>query len=208
MSLCLVSGQGGVLLEGSHCIFHFWAPRGSRSLSLEFEWDQTCQSWMWWPGLPSSYGGGGLVAKLCRTLCDPMDCKLPGSYVHGILQARTLEGVAISFSGDLPDPGIEPGSPALQADSLTTEPPGKPRPPPTSDQFLGFLGRKGDVGMKGDMGVMGPPGARGDKGDAGKPGSPGKNLHCQGCCPVGIPLLSSRLKLEGKNTMPKNPSVF
>ena len=62
--------------------------------------------------------------------------------------------------------------------------------------------------MKGDMGVMGPPGARGDKGDAGKPGSPGKSLHCQVCCPGGIPLLSSRLKLEGKNTTPKNPSVF
>ena len=55
-----------------------------------------------------------------------MNCSLPGSSVHGILQARTLEWVAISFSGDLPDPGIEPGSPALQADSLPSEPPGKP----------------------------------------------------------------------------------
>ena len=34
----------------------------------------------------------------CRTLCDPMDCSLPGFSVHGILQARTLEWVAISFS--------------------------------------------------------------------------------------------------------------
>jgi len=32
-----------------------------------------------------------LVAKLCPTICDPMDCSLPGSSVHGILQARTLE---------------------------------------------------------------------------------------------------------------------
>ena len=40
----------------------------------------------------------GLVAKLCPTLVDPMDCSLPGSSVHGILQARTLEWVAISFS--------------------------------------------------------------------------------------------------------------
>ena len=37
-----------------------------------------------------------------------------------------VEQVAIPFSGDLPDPGIEPGSPALQADSLLPEPPGKP----------------------------------------------------------------------------------
>ena len=38
------------------------------------------------------------VAQLCLTLCDPMDCSLPGSSVHGILQARILEWVAISFS--------------------------------------------------------------------------------------------------------------
>ena len=46
----------------------------------------------------SSLGGGGLVAKLCLTLCDPMDDSLPGSSVHGILQARILDWVAISFS--------------------------------------------------------------------------------------------------------------
>ena len=39
-----------------------------------------------------------LVAKLCPILCDPIDCGLPGSSVHGILQARTLEWVTISFS--------------------------------------------------------------------------------------------------------------
>ena len=43
-----------------------------------------------------------------------------------ILQARTLEWVAMSSPGDLPNPGIEPRSPALQADSLPSEPPGKP----------------------------------------------------------------------------------
>ena len=49
----------------------------------------------------------------CVRLCDPMDCSLPGFSVHGIFQARVLEWVAISFSRDLPDPWIEPGSPAL-----------------------------------------------------------------------------------------------
>ena len=39
-----------------------------------------------------------LVAPSCSTLCDPMDCTLPGSSVHGILQGRILEWVAISFS--------------------------------------------------------------------------------------------------------------
>ena len=38
------------------------------------------------------------VSQSCPTLCDPMDCSLPGSSVHGIFQARTLEWVAISFS--------------------------------------------------------------------------------------------------------------
>ena len=54
-----------------------------------------------------------------------MDCNPPGCSVHGILQARILEWVAIPFSRDLPDPGIKPGSPALQADSLPSEPPVK-----------------------------------------------------------------------------------
>ena len=39
-----------------------------------------------------------LVAWLCPTLCDPMDYSLPGSSVHGIVHARILEWVAISFS--------------------------------------------------------------------------------------------------------------
>ena len=61
----------------------------------------------------------GLVAPLCPTLCDPMDCSPPGSAVHGILQARILEWVAFPSPGDLPDPGVELGS--LQADSLPSE---------------------------------------------------------------------------------------
>ena len=55
-----------------------------------------------------------------------MDCSLPGSSVRGILQARILEWVAIPFSEDLPDPGLKPRSPTLQADSLPSKSPGKP----------------------------------------------------------------------------------
>ena len=58
-----------------------------------------------------------LVAKSCQTLCDPMDCSSPGSSVHGISQARTLEQVAISFSRG----SSRPTSPALlywQVESL------------------------------------------------------------------------------------------
>ena len=61
-----------------------------------------------------------LVTQSCLTFCDPMACSLPGSPVHGILQARILEWVAISFN--LPDPVIETGSPALQANYLLSEP--------------------------------------------------------------------------------------
>ena len=58
----------------------------------------------------------------------PMDCSLPGSLVHGIFPARVLEWVAnFPSPGVLPNPGIEPGSPELQADALPSEPPGKPR---------------------------------------------------------------------------------
>ena len=133
------------------------------------------------------------VAQSYLTLCDPMDCSLQTSSIHGIFQASVLEWVAISFSretsqsrnrtqvscmqadslltelwgkphshvqffvslgavayqaplsmgfpkqeywsglpfpspGDRPNPGIEPRSPTLQADALTSEPPGKPIP--------------------------------------------------------------------------------
>ena len=54
-----------------------------------------------------------------------LDCSPPGSSVHGIVQERALEWVAVCLPGDLPDPGIEPRSHALQADSLQSEPPGK-----------------------------------------------------------------------------------
>ena len=42
--------------------------------------------------------GESEVTQSCPTLCDPMDCSLPGSSVHGVFQARVLEWVAISFS--------------------------------------------------------------------------------------------------------------
>ena len=66
------------------------------------------------------------VAQSGPTLCDLMDCSLSGSSVHGIFQARVLEWIPFPSPGDLPEPGIEPGSPALQADTLPSEPPGKP----------------------------------------------------------------------------------
>ena len=68
-----------------------------------------------------------LVAKLCLTLCDPIDCSPPGCSAHGISQATVLEWVVISFSREFPDPGIEPVSPALAGGFFTTQPPGYPK---------------------------------------------------------------------------------
>ena len=66
-----------------------------------------------------------LIVSVCVPshvpLWDPMDCSLSSSSVHGISQARMLEWVAFPSSGDLPEPRIEPGSLALQANSLPSE---------------------------------------------------------------------------------------
>ena len=68
-------------------------------------------------------------AESCPTLCDPMHYSSPGSSVHGIFQARILEWVAISFSRDLPVPGIELtslASPTLADRFFTAAPLRKP----------------------------------------------------------------------------------
>jgi len=64
---------------------------------------RTHTDWKWRSGKryfmkESRGGGGGLVTQSCPTLCSPMDCSSSGSSVYGILQARKLEWVAISFS--------------------------------------------------------------------------------------------------------------
>ena len=64
------------------------------------------------------------------TLCDPVDCILPGSFVHRIFQARIMEWVATPIPGDLPHSGSEPASlqsPALAGGFFTTEPLGSPK---------------------------------------------------------------------------------
>ena len=67
-----------------------------------------------------------LVAQSCLTLCNPMDCSPPSSFVHGFSRQEYWSGLPRLSPGDLPDPGIEPTSPTLWADSLLSEPPEKP----------------------------------------------------------------------------------
>ena len=69
-----------------------------------------------------------VLSQSCLTLCNLMDCNPQDSSVHRIFQARILEWIAISFSRDLPDLGIEPTplvSPALAGGFFTTVPPGE-----------------------------------------------------------------------------------
>ena len=76
-----------------------------------------------------------LVIQSCLTLCNPMDCSLPGSSVHGILQARILEWVAISFSNliQCPQQNNSPAAKSLQlcptlCDPIDGSRPGSPVP--------------------------------------------------------------------------------
>ena len=90
-----------------------------------------------WPGGEAGstsvhFTGGRVRAKslqFCLTLCNPMDCNPPGSSVHGILQARMLEWVAIPFSSGSSRPRFQTMaliSPELAGRFFTTEPLGKP----------------------------------------------------------------------------------
>ena len=79
--------------------------------------------------LSRSFSAVCVCTQSWRTLWDPMDCTLPGSYAHRILQARILEWVAISSSGDLPYSRIKPeslASPALAEGFFSTAPSVKP----------------------------------------------------------------------------------
>ena len=84
--------------------------------------------------------GACSVAQSCPTLQDPLDCSLPGFSVHGIFQTRILECAPFPSPGGLPDPGIEPGSPALQAYVLPSELLGKPNLLLDHFQFTLILG--------------------------------------------------------------------
>ena len=81
-------------------------------------------------------------AQSCLTLGDPMDCNPPGSSVHGIFQSRYWSDLPFPSPGNLPDPRIEPespASPALQAGSLPAEPALGPPKYSRKISLIGFL---------------------------------------------------------------------
>ena len=67
-----------------------------------------------------------LAPQLGPALCDPVDSSPPGFSVHEFSRQEYWSGLPVPSPGYLPNPGIEPQSLTLQADSLPSEPPGKP----------------------------------------------------------------------------------
>ena len=66
------------------------------------------------------------MLQSCLILCDPKDCSLPAPLSMGLSRQEYWSGLPCPPSRDLPEPAIKPASSELQADSLSTEPPGKP----------------------------------------------------------------------------------
>ena len=104
------------------------------------------------------------VTQSCLTLCNPVDCSLPGFSIHRILRQEYWSGLPFPSPGDLPDPGIETRSPALDEDTLTSEPPGKPwykwtylqsrnRLTDTGDRFVAVKGKRDGGGMDFEFGL-------------------------------------------------------
>ena len=89
-----------------------------KKLKLELPYDRQSHSW--------AQAKCVLVIQSYLTLLNTTDYGSPGSSVHRILQARIKRGWPLPSPGDLPDPGIEPTTPSLQADSLPLEPLGEP----------------------------------------------------------------------------------
>ena len=108
----------------SHCDWNttlklmFYPSRGGQTCVRLWQ----CSGHKGWAPYPSETAACVPVKPLqsCLTLCDPMDCSLPGSSVHGILQARTLEWGATPFSKESSHPGIEPAPPSLAGRFFTT----------------------------------------------------------------------------------------
>ena len=78
------------------------------------EWDKDSK-------LAVTWGGGGVVAKLCPTPATRWTVAHQAPLPRGVSRQEYWSGLPFPSPGDLPNPGIEPGSHALQADSLLTE---------------------------------------------------------------------------------------
>ena len=116
----LLQGGGGGWWAGRGEINHMYLSQaGPCKLSVE------THSWCQLAGTGQSVCSDVISCLLMSDSCNPMDCSPPGCLSMGILQARILEWVAMPLYRGPSQPGTEPMSPAFQADSLPSEPPGK-----------------------------------------------------------------------------------
>ena len=82
------------------------------------------------------------VAQSCPTLCDPWTVACQAPLSMGFSRQEYWSGLPFPSPGDLPNPGVEPGSPALQAGSLPSEPPGKPNCSTSMEYYRAFKGNE------------------------------------------------------------------
>ena len=90
---------------GSQTVGHDWVTeQQQRSKSLDLLWEVQKRDYLRTKGFPGGTSGKeseSEVSQSCLTLCDPMDCSLQRSSIHGIIQARVPEWVAISYCREL-----------------------------------------------------------------------------------------------------------
>ena len=100
--------------------------RGKELVYWQMPWDNnSSKTRLAFPPPKSYHESESESAQSCLTLCNPMDCSLLGSSIHGIFQARILEWVAMSFSRGSSRPRGWTWVSHMQAESLLSEPPGK-----------------------------------------------------------------------------------
>ena len=85
----------------------------------------------------------GIVSESCLTLVTPWTVSYQAPLSMGFSRQEYWSGLPFPSPGDLPNPGIEPGSPALRADALPSEPPGKTLRSKNNNQILKDFKRKG-----------------------------------------------------------------
>ena len=126
-----------VLLSVPWCVSRCWARIwGWVNEHLFVTCSRCWESTGWWnkPILASCRGGGGLVAKSCPTLVTPWTVARQAPLSMGFSGQEYWSGLPFPSPGDLPNLGIESGSPAWQANSLPTELLGKPTSYHTADK--------------------------------------------------------------------------
>ena len=99
----------------------------SVAVQMRLQSVQPSSAWLCWCSINSANSSEVLVAQSCPTLCDPMACSPQTALSMAFSRQENWSGLPCPPPGDLPDPGIQPGSPALQADSLPSEWPRKPQ---------------------------------------------------------------------------------